>query len=48
MPHGDITHIDIPVSNHKASQEFYGKLFGWQFNEYPGFDLDDSQGCALV
>ena len=38
MPHGDITHIDIPVSNHKASQEFYGKLFGWQFNEYPGFE----------
>ena len=38
MPHGDITHIDIPVSDHKAAQEFYGTLFGWQFNEYPGFE----------
>lgn len=36
--HGDITHIDIPVSDHVKAREFYGELFGWQFNEYPGFE----------
>lgn len=38
MAHGDITHIDIPVSDHKAATEFYGNLFGWQISEVPGFE----------
>lgn len=38
MAHGDITHVDIPVSDHARAKEFYGNLFGWQFNEYPGFE----------
>ncbi|WP_018156947.1 VOC family protein [Demetria terragena] len=38
MPHGDITHIDIPVADHAAATSFYGDLFGWQIAEIPGFE----------
>ncbi|MBA4608694.1 VOC family protein [Aeromicrobium sp. Marseille-Q0843] len=38
MAHGDITHIDIPAADHQRSQEFYGSLFGWKFQEYPGYE----------
>lgn len=38
MPHGDITHIDIPVTDMARASEFYGSLFGWQINEIPGFE----------
>ena len=38
MPHGDITHIDIPVSDLKAAQTFYSGLFGWDIAEVPGFE----------
>lgn len=38
MTHGDITHIDIPVSDLGRAREFYGSLFGWQFSEPPGFE----------
>jgi predicted enzyme related to lactoylglutathione lyase len=30
MPHGDITHIDIPVTDKARASAFYGALFGWQ------------------
>lgn len=38
MAHGDITHIDIPVDDLDRAREFYGTLFGWTFNTYPGFE----------
>ncbi|GAA3682590.1 hypothetical protein FB459_3329 [Yimella lutea] len=38
MPHGDITHIDIPVADTKKASEFYGNLFGWQIAEVPGYE----------
>ena len=38
MAHGDITHIDIPVSDLEAGTKFYGALFGWNIAEYPGFE----------
>jgi len=38
MAHGDITHIDIPTSDHRQAQAFYGALFGWTFVEHPGFE----------
>ncbi len=38
MAHGDITHIDIPVTDLGRSREFYGGLFGWSFQEFPGFE----------
>jgi predicted enzyme related to lactoylglutathione lyase len=30
MAHGDITHIDIPVSDKAKATAFYSNLFGWQ------------------
>lgn len=38
MAHGDITHIDIPVSDLARAQQFYGALFGWQIAEVPGYE----------
>ena len=38
MAHGDITHIDIPVSDPARASEFYSGLLGWAINEVPGFE----------
>ena len=38
MAHGDITHIDIPVSDLGAAGAFYRDLFGWQISASPGFE----------
>ena len=38
MAHGDITHIDIPVSDFEKAKTFYSTLFGWQIAEVPGFE----------
>ena len=38
MAHGDITHIDIPVTDFARATEFYSGLFGWQIAEVPGFE----------
>ncbi len=35
MP-GQIVHIEIPADDTAASREFWGSLFGWQFESYPG------------
>ncbi len=38
MPHGDITHIDIPVTDMERAKHFYSTLFGWQIAAPPGFE----------
>lgn len=38
MAHGDITHIDIPVSDAARATVFYRSLFGWEIAEIPGFE----------
>ena len=38
MPHGDITHIDIPVTDMERSKAFYADLFGWNIQAPPGFE----------
>jgi predicted enzyme related to lactoylglutathione lyase len=38
MPHGDITHLEIPVTDAARASEFYGALFGWSIEELPGFE----------
>ena len=38
MAHGDITHIDIPVSDFARATSFYSSLFGWDIQERPGFE----------
>lgn len=35
MP-GKIVHIEIPADDTAKSREFWGSLFGWQFESYPG------------
>lgn len=38
MAHGDITHIEIPVTDNAAASAFYSSLFGWQISAPPGFE----------
>lgn len=38
MPHGDITHIDIPVTDMERAKAFYSTLFGWQIAAPPGYE----------
>ncbi len=38
MPHGDITHVDIPADDIERAKSFYGGVFGWQIAEVPGFE----------
>lgn len=38
MAHGDITHIDIPVSDTDRARDFYGTVFGWRIEDVPGFE----------
>jgi uncharacterized protein len=33
---GQMVHIEIPAGDAAKAQEFYGGLFGWQFQEFPG------------
>ena len=35
MP-GQIVHMEIPADDTGKSLEFWGSLFGWQFQSYPG------------
>jgi hypothetical protein len=54
MP-GQIVHIEIPADDTERSREFWGSLFGWTFNNYPGpneyhlFTIEqDRQGGAIT
>ena len=38
MAHGDITHIDIPVTDTDRARAFYGDLFGWRIEDVSGFE----------
>jgi predicted enzyme related to lactoylglutathione lyase len=33
---GQIVHFEIPADDTEKSREFWGSLFGWQFQEFPG------------
>ena len=52
MP-GQIVHIEIPADDTAASREFWGGLFDWQFEAYPGPSeyhmtrVSDQQGAAI-
>ncbi|MGN6377397.1 MAG: VOC family protein [Gaiellales bacterium] len=35
MP-GQIVHLEIPADDTSQSREFWGAMFGWQFQSYPG------------
>ena len=33
---GQMVHLEIPAGNTAKAREFWGSLFGWEFQEYPG------------
>ena len=51
---GEIVHLEIPADDTGASREFWGSLFGWQFENYPGPSeyhmtrIAESQGGAIT
>ena len=38
MAHGDVTHLEIPVSDLERASAFYSDLFGWKISAPPGFE----------
>jgi hypothetical protein len=54
MP-GQIVHIEIPADDTEEGREFWGSLFGWQFEAYPSgtseyhmTQIGDAQGGAIT
>jgi predicted enzyme related to lactoylglutathione lyase len=53
MP-GQIVHIEIPADDTEQGREFWGSLFGWEFQAYPGPSeyhttrISDQQGAAIT
>ena len=51
---GQIVHIEIPAGDTAAAREFWGSLFGWQFEAFPGPSeyhmtrIGDSAGAAIT
>jgi predicted enzyme related to lactoylglutathione lyase len=51
---GSIVHIEIPADDTGKSQEFWGSLFEWQFESYPGPSeyhmtrIDEDSGAAIT
>ena len=38
MKHGDLTHFEIPAEDPNRARDFYQSLFGWSFQEMPGYE----------
>ncbi len=54
MP-GKLVHIEIPADDTGASRAFWGGVFGWSFEEFPGAPgeyhmarLGEDQGAAIT
>jgi len=52
---GAMVHIEIPADDTEQSRAFWGGLFGWEFQAFPGgpgeyhvFRIDDSSGGAVT
>ena len=51
---GQIVHLEIPADDTGKGKEFWGGLFGWQFESYPGPSeyhmtrIGDQQGAAIT
>ena len=52
---GQMVHLEIPAGSTAKAKEFWGGLFGWQFQEYEGSpseyhmaQFSDSQGGAIM
>ena len=51
---GQVVHLEIPADDTAAARGFWGSLFGWQFEAYPGPSeyhmtrLGEQQGGAIT
>jgi uncharacterized protein len=52
---GQMVHVEIPAGDTAKAREFWGGLFGWQFQEFPGSPTEyhmtqfsDGQGGAIM
>jgi uncharacterized protein len=51
---GEIVHIEIPADDTAKAQAFWGGLFGWEFESFPGPSeyhmtrIDDTSGAAIT
>jgi predicted enzyme related to lactoylglutathione lyase len=51
---GQIVHLEIPADDTPKSLAFWGSLFGWQFQNYPGpseyhmTQIGEQQGLAIT
>jgi predicted enzyme related to lactoylglutathione lyase len=51
---GEIVHIEIPADDTGKAREFWGSLFGWKFEAYPGPSeyhmtrITDRSGLAIT
>ena len=43
---GAIVHVEFAVKEPKKVKDFYGKLFGWKFEEIPQFDYTTFQPAS--
>jgi uncharacterized protein len=50
---GQMVHVELPAGDTAKAREFWGTLFGWQFESYPGPSeylmtrFSESQGGAI-
>ena len=49
---GKMVHVEIPAKDSAQAKEFYGSLFGWQFESYGDQDyhttrFDEQSGAAI-
>jgi predicted enzyme related to lactoylglutathione lyase len=51
---GQMVHVEIPAGDTAKAREFWGALFGWEFQEFPGSPTEyhmtqfsDTQGGAI-
>ena len=51
---GQFAHIEIPADDTGKAREFWGGLFGWEFQQFPGpfeyhtTEIADQQGAAIT
>ena len=51
---GQVVHLEIPSDNTAKGCEFWGSLFGWEFQDVPGpfeyrmANVDDKHGVAIT
>jgi predicted enzyme related to lactoylglutathione lyase len=38
MANGDVTHLEIPVTDFERAKDFYGTVLGWNIADAPGFE----------